>query len=280
MSLRDKSIGAFVVDAASRNNFCDITALTQSIFWQPGDIDIVVKQLISSETLHIVQCRRGLEAALSGRHWTRGRTVMRSSILFTSLVNIITTSLQERDAHRLLEMGMSPWRLVKVILRTGPSWSSEFLHSQDTVVRVHRDEVLEHVKSTRVLPIMLSMGAITEEDVKAKYPDACNDGVFLEGIVNEILFMAPQCYQIPFVVEILYHVCRTGNLGQLVIMLNSPSARFYNKHKEKALELCQDADVEFIERVKKINTNDLRMYAVNYNALRIMSGLGGLSYSR
>jgi hypothetical protein len=60
-SLRALSLGSFVTNAASLGEYRAITCLVQSCIWQ---ID--------------VHCRRGLEAALSGRNWTRGRAVLRS----------------------------------------------------------------------------------------------------------------------------------------------------------------------------------------------------------
>ena len=312
-TLRSISLGAFVVAAATHQEYVAIVRLTESGLWNPGaDTDTVVAALLTAPRLHDVHCRRGIEAVLSGRHSTRARTVLRSKEFASTFGRISADSLIGLDAStRLLRMG-APLKLLAVNVMKN-------LHQQEgcgivflkalslkrkTTTFPIGKELLEIVLGSEMPGALLRFASDVLETppelLFACSPDAANDSTLLARLANDGEFMASRgAVTFEFHRRIVFLACRTGSESLLEAVESiDTTAALKRTHRDVAVRLCRDHWPAMVERVGALRCREASAAGLmqlveygaqdihfaglhqirnttNYNVLRIMSGLGG-----
>ena len=312
-SLRATSIGAFVVAMAAQGDHAGIVRLTESGLWMPGDDDrcTAVAALLAAapEGLHATHRRRALAAVLLGHDSTRARSVLRCRAFAVAFGRIFEDGRVDRDATlRLIVMGTPPKLLSEAIMRYVPEWSDEAMRVLATQAKLRRqswrlpDDFVDIVRSSSrpgtLLRIAWDAFGHDPEHVFRRHQDAANDVAMLERLADDGDFMAWR-QSSEFVRRILNVACDTDSeriLGALEepavaevvrsLRWSSREAAAHMDFKTRCPHLAERLDMLRFGGDKAdaygladFDAERLRTFAVNYNVLRIMSGLGGLSYT-
>ena len=306
-TLRSASLGALVVAAAVQGDFASIVHLTNSGLWFP-DADActaIAALLVAPETtLHDVHCRRGLEAVLSGRHWTRGRAVLRSRQLAAAINRLLEDECIDIDAMiRLVRMGAPHKMLSLAVMRHLPEWGADLLRmlTRNAGSKEIAELVLASTRPGTLLLLVSDVIGTLPEHVFACCPDALDDVALLERLAGDGEFMNSR-HAGRFIQCILFLACRTGSEHLVEAVEAAEATSNLSESQRKAVKnLCRNNCPHLAERVGAMRmmqshpvggsimqlveygAQDMRLelsaVMMNYNALRIMSGLGGLAYN-
>ena len=285
-TLRSASLGALVVAAAAQGEYAAIARLVESGLWMPSaDVDTAVYALLDKSSLHDVYCRRGIEAVLSGRHSTRARAVFRSRAFVAAFGRLFDDGRIGMDvATRLVRMGASTKLLSTAVLRHLPTWGGLFLR---TVPKLPGTELVELVIGSArpgALMLLISDDFDAHPDRVFFYrPDAADDAALLGRLADDAEFMTSR-HAGPFVRRILYLACRTGS-ERLIEAIEAADDDDAVIDMSLVDALCRElspnltARVNALPIVRTARAARAARYAMNYNVLRIMGGLGGLTYT-
>lgn len=288
--------------AAAQGDYATVVRLAGSGVWQAGDGAAALAALLGAASLHDVHCRRAIGAALLGRE-TRSRRLMRSAALADAYARCVadgTVGLAE--ALRLSRMGGASvaWLLAQTALRFSPEWGGELLRKVASRVPHARleeavDLALCGARPGMLLRALLELRLTTAQRVLERRPDAAENAALLEGLAEDGGGDALRELAWRFVPHVLRQACRTGS-ETLVSAIEAHAHPIEPRLRDEAVRLCKQHDCahHLVERVAALRVcpdfNALlglagapagltQAYARNYNVLRIMSGLGGLTYT-
>ena len=282
------------------------------------DTDTAVSALIEAapeNIQHYVHRRRGIEAVLSGQHSTRARAVFRSRAFAACFERIFPSAIDHDAAVRLYDMGVPVPLLATTVLKHAPDWGARFLSTKTSVGRdpwrPSDDELVDVViKNERPGAVLIIVAGVFGMTRITRFVDL-DDPALLERLAFDEDFMAdPSAAH--FAHRILHHACRTGS-ERIVETFETAQAGTATSNlipskraRTDAVTLCCANCPHLAARVGALTTrpelqshglmglvaygaqdiaggqadapDGIRAYAVNYNVLRIMSGLGGLAY--
>ena len=281
------------------------------------DTDTAVSALIRAtpeNIQHDVHRRRGIEAVLSGRHSTRAKAVFRSRAFAACLERIFSWAVDHDVAVRLYDMGVPVPLLATTVLKHAPDWGARFLSTKTSVGRdpwrPSDDDLVDVViKNERPGAVLIIVAGVFGMTRITRFVDL-DDPALLERLAFDEDFMAdPSAAH--FAHRILHHACRTGS-ERIIETFETAQAGTATSNlipskraRTDAVTLCCANCPHLSARVGALTTRPelqshglmglvaygaqdiaggqadapdrIRAYAVNYNVLRIMGGLGGLA---
>ena len=304
--LTESGVWSGAIGANSHDQLINATA---------SDSDIAIAALLNS-SIHDVHCRRGMAAVLTGRHATRARALLRSPAFASTFGRLVKDGLlHDKVAARLVRMGAPPKMLAATVMRTAdlPEWGIAFLRTLVRESYPSREELIDILLASSrpgaILMLYSDVRGASPEWVFSSRPEAADDAGLLERLAEDDAFMASHVAYW-FLRRILYHACcgRERLLGVVEAYLTKKAslASLYWEDREKAARLCREHCPHLVDRVSALpclgrseggglmrlveyGAQDIDLiglgranlsFATNYNVLRIMSGLGGLRYTR
>jgi hypothetical protein len=251
-------MSAAVGAAAGAGDYGTIARLAASGVWQPGDLECTLAGLLRAASLHDVNCRRALAAAVTRIDGTRGRALLRGAPFVDAYGRTVAAGLTGLDeALRLLRMGAAPWMLAETALRHAPQWGGDMLRALPDHHTLHArcieacSMALDSPRPAALLPTLLAVGGLHSRYLLSRLPGNAPDVELMERIAAERdLLCSGRAGS--FVRHILDHACRVGSEPLLAAVEAIPaSAITVTTYRERAaiLELCRQRSPHLVDRV-------------------------------
>ena len=220
-----------MVEWASRGDDASIARLRTADLWNADDEDAAVLAMLSASSansIHDVNLRRGISAALTGSHSTRARTAFRTRAFAACFERLLsgggrsTRRLDREAVRRLVDLGAPLDLLGPLVLEHAPEWGLTRLFlsphgaswSQGKKTWAPSSAELTEIvlRSPRPGAVLSALAAHTTPPYHLTPASAMDDPGFLERLACDREFFAHHLVAAEiYARRILFHACRTGS---------------------------------------------------------------------